>query len=380
MLYPHHIHATPSSINDVQKERELIKGKLSKKEQEIVSVLNEIEKLQAEIAKTEAELAKNEAKITETEAKIMEYEEEFYRLLDEIKALTETISEREKMLANRMAAYQAIGGDVTYLEVIFSARSFSQFISRVNSVTTITNADKELIEQQMNDREKVEQYQEEIVHKLTEQEKLMEELEKIKASISLQQDTLASSKKSLEEKQATLSKEVAALKSEDNELKNLEETYRKRIEEAARQQREREAQRKENSAGTQTSTTTAKQEGHDNKQVKEQKNTKSDSKSPMKIGKTMRMEATAYGADCKGCSGYTATGMWVGGNSPPKVIAVDPSVIPLGTRVWVEGYGEAIAADTGGAIKGNRIDVLVKSEAYAAKYWGRRTVTVKILD
>ena len=42
-----------------------------------------------------------------------------------------------------------------------------------------------------------------------------------------------------------------------------------------------------------------------------------------------------------------------------KLIAVDPSVIPLGSRVWVEGYGEAIAADTGGAIKGHKIDVLM---------------------
>ena len=41
-----------------------------------------------------------------------------------------------------------------------------------------------------------------------------------------------------------------------------------------------------------------------------------------------------------------------------KVIAVDPSVIPLGTKVWVEGYGYAVAGDTGGAIKGNKIDVI----------------------
>ena len=42
-----------------------------------------------------------------------------------------------------------------------------------------------------------------------------------------------------------------------------------------------------------------------------------------------------------------------------KLIAVDPSVIPLGSKVWVEGYGVAIAGDTGGAIKGNKIDVLM---------------------
>lgn len=101
---------------------------------------------------------------------------------------------------------------------------------------------------------------------------------------------------------------------------------------------------------------------------------------PASSGKTFTMEATAYGPDCAGCSGISATGMNLKGSPTPKVISVDPSVIPLGSRVWVEGYGEAIAADTGGAIKGNRIDVLVQSEAYAASNWGRRTVTVKVLD
>jgi len=101
---------------------------------------------------------------------------------------------------------------------------------------------------------------------------------------------------------------------------------------------------------------------------------------PAGKGKVMTMEATGYGMDCKGCSGITATGIDVRNNPGIKVISVDPRVIPLGSRVWVEGYGEAIAGDTGGAIKGNRIDVLLPSEAYAAKNWGRRMVKVKVLD
>ncbi|MEJ9151510.1 LysM peptidoglycan-binding domain-containing protein [Bacillus smithii] len=95
-------------------------------------------------------------------------------------------------------------------------------------------------------------------------------------------------------------------------------------------------------------------------------------------GETFTMTATAYTANCGGCSGVTATGMNLKANPNAKVIAVDPSVIPLGTKVYVEGYGEAIAGDTGGSINGNRIDVFVPNEQQA-RNWGVRTVTVKVL-
>lgn len=96
-------------------------------------------------------------------------------------------------------------------------------------------------------------------------------------------------------------------------------------------------------------------------------------------GKTLTMRATAYTAYCEGCSGITANGTDIRSNPNLKVIAVDPRVIPLGTKVWVEGYGEAIAADTGGAIKGNKIDVFIPTEGQALQ-WGVKTVTVKILN
>lgn len=60
------------------------------------------------------------------------------------------------------------------------------------------------------------------------------------------------------------------------------------------------------------------------------------------------------------------------------MIAVDPKVIPLGTKVWVEGYGYAVAGDTGGAIKGNKIDVFIPTQSQALK-WGRKNVKIKIL-
>ncbi len=90
------------------------------------------------------------------------------------------------------------------------------------------------------------------------------------------------------------------------------------------------------------------------------------------------VEATAYTAYCNGCSGITRSGINLRANPDMKVIAVDPSIIPLGTRVYVEGYGYAIAADTGSAIIDYKIDVFVptKSEAYR---WGKKRVKIQIL-
>ncbi|MGE6377660.1 3D domain-containing protein [Peribacillus muralis] len=93
--------------------------------------------------------------------------------------------------------------------------------------------------------------------------------------------------------------------------------------------------------------------------------------------KTITVKATAYTANCKGCSGITATGLNLKKNPKVKAISVDPKVIPLGTKVHVEGYGEAIAADKGGAIKGNKIDVFYSSQSKALD-WGRKTVKVKV--
>jgi 3D (Asp-Asp-Asp) domain-containing protein len=89
------------------------------------------------------------------------------------------------------------------------------------------------------------------------------------------------------------------------------------------------------------------------------------------------MEATAYSPTVQETDGnpwMTASGM----KSGRGVVAVDPKVIPLGSKLYVEGYGYAIAGDTGGAIKGDRIDVFFYSSGETAR-WGRRWARVFVL-
>ncbi len=93
---------------------------------------------------------------------------------------------------------------------------------------------------------------------------------------------------------------------------------------------------------------------------------------PVGSGTKMTVESTAYTG-----GGITATGFNLNQNPYAKVIAVDPRVIPLGSKVYVEGYGYAIASDTGGAIKGNIIDVYLPTQSEAVE-WGRRDVQITV--
>jgi 3D (Asp-Asp-Asp) domain-containing protein len=85
-------------------------------------------------------------------------------------------------------------------------------------------------------------------------------------------------------------------------------------------------------------------------------------------GRIITVVATAYSTN-----GTTASGLPTGWG----VVAVDPSVIPLGTRLTIPGYGDAVAADTGGAVQGATVDLWFPTEA-AALAWGRRVIAVTL--
>jgi cystine transport system substrate-binding protein len=89
---------------------------------------------------------------------------------------------------------------------------------------------------------------------------------------------------------------------------------------------------------------------------------------PVAGGRTLVVLATGYSL-----SGHTATGLPVSWG----VVAVDPTVIPLGTRMTIPGYGEAVAADVGSGVRGATIDLWFPTVAQAVA-WGRRTVTITL--
>lgn len=90
-------------------------------------------------------------------------------------------------------------------------------------------------------------------------------------------------------------------------------------------------------------------------------------------------ESTAYTAYCSGCSGTTSTGLDLRSNPNQRVVAVDPRVIPLGSKIEIKGMGTYTAADIGGAIKGRKIDIFMPSRSDALA-WGRRNIQLRIIE
>ncbi|MDR4194542.1 SH3 domain-containing protein [Bacillus cereus] len=173
-------------------------------------------------------------------------------------------------------------------------------------------------------------------------------------------------------------KEEAKIK---EEVKVKEE---EKVQEIAKAKEEEKAKAKEEEKAREIAKAKEEEKAREIAKAKEEERAKEASKNNIQSAKReLTVVATAYTADPSENGTYggrvlTAMGHDLTANPNMRIIAVDPKVIPLGSKVWVEGYGEAIAGDTGSAIKGNRIDVLMGSKSKAMN-WGRQTVKVKIL-
>jgi len=131
----------------------------------------------------------------------------------EIKELTRRIEARNELLKERARALQETGGAVSYLDVLFGASSFADFISRLGAISTIMEADKEIIEEHKKDQEELEKKQKAVEQELANLEKMRAELENLKASLSAQR--------------AEKDQVMAELKKQQGEVENMSSPLRK---------------------------------------------------------------------------------------------------------------------------------------------------------
>ena len=207
LFQPLYTYAEPS-LKEIRDERSEIKKELTKSEREIGSIISEIKEINTELAILEQSKKENENAMEEVKSEISEVEKE-------IKQLQERIDERFDILNERAKSLQDSGGNISYLEVLFGSKNFTDFISRLHAITQITDSDAQIIDEQIKEQGKVEQ-------KLDELEDLEAELTEMEQLIAEQQDVAKEMKASLKKQENKLKEKTKKLKEKDRNLARKE--------------------------------------------------------------------------------------------------------------------------------------------------------------
>ena len=378
------------TVNDKKSTIQENKVKYSQLDNEVISLNSQVSKLNNEIEDLNAKLEDNKAKMKDTEENLKETE-------SKVSTLKTEIDEKQSVLGKRMRAMYKSKDSMNPVVFLLKSEDLSDLITRIDALARVTALDKNLIhsldEQKdslNSDIKKLERDKAELKElkasteeslktldsKKIEEQKKIDELNRQKEAVlevikenemslishSVSVINSSSSISEIESAVSTLNqlipqlnidsvKETAnnSVQAAKNKIESLKAEEAKKAEEAAKNN-------SANSSSTLNSTSS------------------SQPSSDGKYKKTLSMEATAY-------SGGTLTAMGLKPVRDPggiSTIAVDPSVIPLGSKVYIPGYGYAIASDTGGVIKGNIIDLYMNSHDECIS-WGRRQVTLHIV-
>lgn len=353
-----------STLDQLNEQERQQQEKISSLESTIGEKLNYINQKKAEVADLYSQVEVIEGEITETSVAIEKQKE--------------VIAARTEQLKDRLVALQVSSTTTERLMMLFNSPNLTEFMSRFYLLAQIQAADNDRMEDAQAEFDKLAELEAKLA---SDKEAIQTKTAQAEAETELVNQELASLQTVLAENREEL---MDIVSSKDKEIKRLEEVARaekEAAEKAAAEQAAAEqaaAAEAERAAAAQASAETpapAAQPAVQTAQVAAPAQTAAPAKPAS--GRTVTVSATAYSRNQAGLSNTTATGIDLRQN--PMVIAVDPSVIPLGSLVEVPGYGIAIAGDTGSAIKGNRIDLHME-DLSAAIAFGRRQLTVTILN
>ncbi|WP_321380224.1 3D domain-containing protein [Trichococcus shcherbakoviae] len=364
-----------------------------------------LDTLTQEEQKTEAQIASVEVTIGETlesinlkqmgiddlKAQIDATEESQIETKAAIDAQKALIASRKEQLKTRLVALQISDATKNQVLMLLDSENFADFINKAYVISQLQSADNEQIKTAISEEEKLVALEEQLADEIqtvkaaesrlkSESTALAEELTSLKGILSDNQTVLSQVKTEYADEAARLAAEEAQANADAEAV-------------AAASKAAEEQQLAESSSAVAVAES-ASSAASSSVQAPVSQITDSSvaavvtapvvtvtaptvTETPAAQGKTLVVSATAYSRHEAGLSNFTATGIDLSVN--PMVIAVDPSVIPLGSLVNVPGYGIAIAGDTGGAIVGNKIDLHMEN-LNAALAFGRQTLTITILQ
>lgn len=329
------------SVADIQAKQESVKKQLDQNSNELSGKMDEINQVYQKLSDLEGKKKETEQRITQTQTKLQQAQQEKKNRVRDAK--------------ERLCELQKRQGTNTSLSILEKSTSLTQWLRSMialQRLQSVYNDNLAAVKQSIVDisqaKEQLQGYQ----SNLASQER----------QVNDQKAVLDSQMSDLKKKIADGQSEMKQLADREQQAKAMEEAQKKAAEEEAQKQQQASNQKQQ---VQQTSTKTV-----DNSEAATSADNVSGSK-------TLTMSATAYSTEANGMGTYSATGINL--KQHPSCVAVDPSVIPLGSIIWVSGYGVSVAGDTGTAIKGNIIDLHFATVAQSMA-WGRRTVTVKILN
>ncbi|MDD5958134.1 MAG: 3D domain-containing protein [Ligilactobacillus ruminis] len=332
------------SVADIQAKQESVKKQLDQNSNELSGKMDEINQVYQKLSDLEGKKKETEQRITQTQTKLKQAQQEKKNRVRDAK--------------ERLCELQKRQGTNTSLSILEKSTSLTQWLRSMialQRLQSVYNDSLAAVKQSIVDisqaKEQLQGYQ----SNLASQER----------QVNDQKAVLDSQMSDLKKRIADGQSEMKQLANREQQAKAMEEAQKKAMEEAQKKAAEEKAQKQKQPQVQQTSTKTV-----DNSEAATSADNVSGSK-------TLTMSATAYSTEANGMGTYSATGINL--KQHPSCVAVDPSVIPLGSIIWVSGYGVSVAGDTGTAIKGNVIDLHFATVAQSMA-WGRRTVTVKILN
>ncbi|PRY83653.1 3D domain-containing protein [Alkalibacterium olivapovliticus] len=387
-----------NTLEAIQEQQEQTQSEIDSLQKEVNTVLEEISVLSIELEDLNAEIGEKEKEIELTES--------------EVAAQEEIVEARLDQARQRLQSLQLNETTQNIVLTILEAESLSDLFNRAIVIMRLTDAGNDQLDLAQEEvqtlvelEDKLKTGQAELAGQLTAAEEQREEFD----------GKVSSLQALINENQTEL---TTLIEKEEVEVARIEEARRQAREEAARAEAQRAAeeqaaaeataqrQAEERAAARATAESKAAEQevsvsssdessaeaaeqpapaasnsSNNNTSSAPAQSTPAPAPAPSKpaqsSGRTLRVQATGYSTKQPSLSTHTATGIDLRVNS--RVIAVDPSVIPLGSMVEVEGMGVYIAGDTGGAIKGNIIDIHFSTVAEALQ-WGRRSVTIRVLD
>ena len=375
--------------DDLDNERQAIsesKAQYDLLDEQILSLNSEIANINIEIDNINTKLKDNETQIANTETEIKS-----------TKALLEQteieISEKESILSKRLRNIQKSNLMSNMLAYLLASESLTDILDRFDALSKIVYLDKELISEVKEKKETL--------------TVTMDELSSKEASLQALKEETESSLKELEIKKSEQETKMAQLNEEQSKVSSVIEANEQKLiaYSVSIIENSNTISELQESISTLTyliptlnSSTVIEAANNSISQgnlkvekINAEEKAKAEAAIPSR-GESMTVTftpgassgSTALSTLTMQSTAYTGGTLTATGTKPVynpggiSTIAVDPSVIPLGSKVYVSGYGIAIAADTGGAINGNIIDLYFNSEADCIA-WGRRNVTVEIL-